>query len=175
VFLLSKAARYYYDADAIRQPLAESSVQRFAQDIEAQAGSERAHGGEKIMKAVCKGDKQRGHSRRHDGFNDRWDSVTKAEQMACGSNARDVWTIATQPFSGAHFATMPPELAERCIKAGTRPGDTVLDPFGGAGTTGLAADRLNRDAVLIELNPDYAALAKARVTDDCPMFAEVVA
>jgi DNA modification methylase len=175
VFLLSKAARYYYDADAIRQPLAESSVQRFAQDIEAQAGSERAHGGEKIMKAVCKGDKQRGHSRRHDGFNDRCDSVTKAEQMACGSNARDVWTIATQPFSGAHFATMPPELAERCIKAGTRPGDTVLDPFGGAGTTGLAADRLNRDAVLIELNPDYAALAKARVTDDCPMFAEVVA
>jgi DNA modification methylase len=175
VFLLSKAARYYYDADAIRQPLAESSVQRFAQDIEAQAGSERAHGGEKIMKAVCKGDKQRGHSRRRDGFNDRWDSVTKAEQMACGSNARDVWTIATQPFSGAHFATMPPELAERCIKAGTRPGDTVLDPFGGAGTTGLAADRLNRDAVLIELNPDYAALAKARVTDDCPMFAEVVA
>ncbi len=90
-----------------------------------------------------------------------------------GRNARSVWTIATQPFSGAHFATMPPDLAERCIKAGSRPGDTVLDPFGGAGTTGLVASRLQRSATLIELNPEYAAMARARVRDDAPLIAEV--
>jgi DNA modification methylase len=90
-----------------------------------------------------------------------------------GANARNVWTIATQPFSGAHFATMPPDLAERCIKAGTKPGDMVLDPFGGAGTTGLVADRLGRNATLIELNPAYRTLAADRITADAPLFAGV--
>jgi DNA modification methylase len=90
-------------------------------------------------------------------------------------NRRSVWTIATQPFSGAHFATMPPELAETCIKAGTKPGDMVLDPFGGAGTTGLVADRLQRNATLIELNPAYAAIARDRITGDASLFAEVSA
>jgi DNA modification methylase len=88
-------------------------------------------------------------------------------------NARNVWSIATQPFSGAHFATMPPDLAERCIRAGTKPGDTVLDPFGGAGTTGLVADRLGRNATLIELNPAYRTLAADRITADAPLFAGV--
>jgi DNA modification methylase len=73
----------------------------------------------------------------------------------------------------SHFATMPPELAERCIKAGTKPGDMVLDPFGGAGTTGLVADRLNRNATLIELNPAYRGLAAERITADAPLFAGV--
>jgi DNA modification methylase len=85
-------------------------------------------------------------------------------------NARSVWPIATQPYSGAHFATMPPALAERCIKAGSRPGDMVLDPFGGAGTTGLVADRLGRSATLIELNPEYARLARERITADAPLL-----
>jgi len=85
-------------------------------------------------------------------------------------NARNVWTIATQPYSGAHFATMPPALAERCIKAGSKPGDMVLDPFGGAGTTGLVADRLGRSATLIELNPEYARLARERITADAPLL-----
>ena len=88
-------------------------------------------------------------------------------------NARTVWPIATQPFKGAHFATMPPALAERCIKAGTKAGDTVLDPFGGAGTTGLVADRLGRNAILCELNPAYADMARARIKADNPMFSEV--
>jgi len=85
-------------------------------------------------------------------------------------NARSVWSIATQPYSGAHFATMPPALAERCIKAGSKPGDMVLDPFGGAGTTGLVADRLGRSATLIELNPEYARLARERITADAPLL-----
>ena len=73
----------------------------------------------------------------------------------------------------SHFATFPPDLAEICIKSGSRPGDTVLDPFGGAGTTGLVADRLGRDAVLIELNPQYAQMARERITSDAPLFAAV--
>ena len=87
----------------------------------------------------------------------------------------DVFKVATQPFSQAHFATFPPKLIEPCILAGCPVGGTVLDPFFGAGTTGLVADRLQRDCIGIELNADYAAMARARVLGDCPMFAEVAA
>jgi DNA modification methylase len=90
-------------------------------------------------------------------------------------NKRSVWSIATAPFSEAHFATFPPELPEICIKAGSKPGDTILDPFGGAGTTGLVADRLGRNAILLELNPKYAAIARRRIIGDAPLFAEVSA
>jgi DNA modification methylase len=68
---------------------------------------------------------------------------------------------------------MPPALAERCIKAGSKPGDTILDPFGGAGTTGLVADRLGRNALLIEINPTYAAMARERIASDAPLIADV--
>lgn len=73
-----------------------------------------------------------------------------------------MWTIATQPYSEAHFATFPPALIEPCILAGSRPGDIVLDPFFGSGTTGQVAERLGRQWIGIELNPDYIALAKDR-------------
>lgn len=89
-------------------------------------------------------------------------------------NLRNVWTIATQPFSEAHFATFPPELAERCIKAGCPKDGTVLDPFSGAGTTGLVAGRLQRNAVLIELNPQYAAMTSNRISKDAGMFNELM-
>jgi DNA modification methylase len=88
-------------------------------------------------------------------------------------NRRSVWEVTTQPFSEAHFATFPPALIEPCILAGCPKGGTVLDPFGGAGTTGLVADRLGRNAILIELNPDYAAMAERRLRQDAGMFAEV--
>lgn len=88
-------------------------------------------------------------------------------------NWRDVWPIGPEPFKEAHFATFPTEIPRRAILAGSRPGDTILDPFGGAGTTGLVADRLQRDAVLIELNPTYADMARKRIHGDAPLFAEV--
>lgn len=88
-----------------------------------------------------------------------------------GRNARSIWDIPTRPFYGAHFATMPVQLAERCIKAGCAIGGTVLDPFGGTGTTGLAAQNLSRSAILIELNPEYAAMAERRIRGDAGMFA----
>ncbi len=103
------------------------------------------------------------------------DEVPKAEQQANGANLRNVWTIAIEPFAGAHFATMPTAAVEPCIKAGCPAGGVVLDPFAGAGTVGLAADRLGRDAILIEINPEYADMARNRIADDAGMFAEVAA
>jgi DNA modification methylase len=86
-----------------------------------------------------------------------------------------VWTVPTEGYSEAHFATFPPALIEPCIKAGCPAGGTVIDPFGGAGTTGMVADRLGRNAILIELNPEYAAMAERRIRGDAGMFAEVTA
>jgi site-specific DNA-methyltransferase (adenine-specific) len=73
-----------------------------------------------------------------------------------------VWTVATSAYSEAHFATFPPDLIKPCILAGSKPGDTVLDPFGGSGTVGQVSLELGRSAVLIELNPDYVKLAQNR-------------
>jgi DNA modification methylase len=86
-----------------------------------------------------------------------------------------VWSIRPQPTHIGHPAVMPAELARRCIICSTTKGDTVLDPFGGAGTTGLVADRLGRDAILIELNPTYATMARDRLARDGGMFSSVAA
>jgi DNA modification methylase len=138
VFLLSKSARYFYDAGAIAEEVTASTVARVTQPTLAQqAGSDRVPG------------------------------KTNGNMKAVGNtetrNARSVWTITTKPFKGSHFATMPPELAGRCIKAGSAPGDTVLDPFGGSGTTAAVAVAHGRRAVLCELNPTYADLSTDRV------------
>ncbi len=183
IWLLTKSAKSFYDSEAVRMPAAESSIQRWSQDIENQLGSDRANAGRKTngnLKAVggSRIEKQRGHSRRHAGFNDRWDGMTKAEQQENGRLLRnyepdlsaiippEVWSIATAAFSEAHFATFPPALVAPCIMAGCPIGGTVLDPFFGAGTTGLVADRLQRDCIGIELNPQYAAMAQARIDSD---------
>ena len=86
-------------------------------------------------------------------------------------NKRSVWTVPTSPFSEGHFATFPPALIKPCILAGCPEGGVVLDPFGGAGTTGLVADRMQRNAILIEINPAYAAMARRRIDGDSPLFA----
>lgn len=78
-------------------------------------------------------------------------------------NRRSVWSVATKPFKGAHFATFPPDLIEPCILAGCQVGGTVLDPFGGSGTTAGVALAHGRNAVLCELNPEYAELVPARI------------
>lgn len=89
-------------------------------------------------------------------------------------NKRDVWTVTTKPFSEAHFATFPPDLIRPCILAGCPPEGTVLDPFFGAGTTGLVANQEGRNCIGIELNPEYADMAARRIQDECPMFTEIV-
>lgn len=143
VFLLTKSPKYFYDAAAVREDAAESSLKRWAQDVDSQEGSTRANGGSKTngkMKAVGGFDKRR--------------------------NLRNVWTVATSNFKHAHFATFPPALIEPCIKAGCPQGGVILDPFSGAGTTGMVANRLQRNAILIELNPDYANMARDRIEMD---------
>ena len=95
------------------------------------------------------------------------------ESNPLGKNKRNVWTITTKPFKGAHFAVFPADLIEPCIKAGCPKGGTVLDPFGGSGTTGFVANNLGRDAILIELNEEYVEIAKKRIGGDNPLFSEV--
>jgi hypothetical protein len=216
IFLLSKKERYYYDAESIAEPFADERMGNpGTYTPHYQIGSARNDGNQI-------------------GANGQWDGADRA-----GRNKRSVWTVTTKPYSGAHFATFPPDLIEPCIKAGcpeqccsvcdapwervtrsestgsyeakvtsSRDGvlrndlakhggrigecrtetigwqpscqcnapfwaGTVLDPFGGAGTTGLVADRLQRNAVLIELNADYADMARKRITGDSPLFADV--
>ena len=88
-------------------------------------------------------------------------------------NKRDVWTVPVQPYAGAHFAVYPTALIEPCVLAGSREGDTIIDPFSGSGTTGIVALRNGRNYVGCELNPEYAELSKQRIGDDCGMFGDV--
>lgn len=183
LFLLSKSARYYFDQDAIAEPVADATVARLAQqNLENQRGSDRVPGKTNgPMKAVGKGNRRtfRGGGAYTQGrsFDNNAaacnDSIGNEPNPRGTRNKRSVWTVATQPFKEAHFATFPPALIEPCILAGCPEGGTVLDPFGGAGTTGLVADRLKRNAILIELNPEYAALARKRIMGDAPLLAEV--
>ena len=97
----------------------------------------------------------------------------EAVRTKTDANLRNVWTIPTHAYPDAHFATFPPKLVEPCIKAGCPVGGVVLDPFGGSGTVGLIASRLGRDAILIELNPEYAEMAERRIHGDAPLLADV--
>jgi DNA modification methylase len=167
LFLLTKSERYYYDAEAIKEPAIYAGEYKTPDGWDTSTGkghgSFHKNGREKGFK---KSDKQRGHGRRHDGFNDHWDAMTKAEQCSGMRNKRSVWTIATQPYPEAHFATFPPKLIEPCILAGCPVGGMVLDPFAGSGTTLAVAKQLGRQAVGIELNADYITLAQARLTQE---------
>lgn len=147
IFLLAKSERYYYDAAAI----AEMSAY-----VGEQAG-------------ICRGTKRRATAM---GREPSGNEVPGANWIQPDTrNARSVWTITTQPYPDAHFATFPEAIPERCIKAGSRLGDTVLDPFTGSGTTGQVAVRLGRSFIGVELNPQYAELARKRIGSAAPLFA----
>lgn len=143
MFLLAKSQRYYYDADAVREP------HTLAARVKDRTPNFAPHKWITNDGAITNNNRSGG-----DG------------QQMChplGRNRRTVWTIATKPYSGAHFAVFPPALAEPCVLAGSAIGDTVLDPFAGSGTTGAVALQHGRRFVGIELNPDYAALAHERI------------
>lgn len=129
VFLFAKSQRYWFDLDSIREPHADSTV----------AAAARAR-----KPYVAPGQKPNGKTR---------------GMAEGGANPGDVWLIPTQPFTSAHFAVMPPALAERCILAGCRPGGVVLDPFTGSGTTGMVAGQLGRRFTGIDLSSAYLDLA----------------
>jgi site-specific DNA-methyltransferase (cytosine-N4-specific) len=137
IYLLAKRERYFYDAEAIREPQIEPGRIN--------------HGGGYRHDAS-------GASRCGSGFPASGESLYNP----AGRNKRTVWTVATQPYAEAHFATFPEEIPKLCILAGTKVGDTVLDPFAGSGTVGQVALELGRRAILIELNPAYVELALDR-------------
>lgn len=137
LFLLSKSKQYYYDYEAIKESNSETSIMggRFTGDKKSEHTGN-GHSGLKVA-------------------DNTWD----------GRNKRSVWTINTKGFSGAHFAVMPEKLVEPCILAGSRPGDTVLDPFVGSGTVGAVSVRHGRDFIGIDLNDDYLKIAEKRIKD----------
>lgn len=149
VFLLAKNARYFYDAWAIREPATSASNRARALRSKASRGTEPS------ASAVAMGGRAR---QDHSGGWTGGDGATR--------NRRSVWIVTPTPYKGAHFAVMPPALIEPCVLAGSRPGDIVLDPFFGAGTTGLVARRLGRHFIGIDINPDYCVMANARIEDE---------
>ena len=143
IFLLSKSPKYYFDHLAMQEPA-------------KYAGT--------IVKAYKSGKNISGQKFGH----------TKTGGQDCEvkekRNRRSVWSITVKPYREAHFATYPPELITPCIMAGCREGGTVLDPFGGSGTTALVALKNKRHAILCELNPEYVAIMKRRLTSIEPLF-----
>jgi DNA modification methylase len=142
IFLMAKNQKYFYDADAVREP------QKHPGEVN--------HGG----------------GFRHDGSGAKrkgsGGTPGISQYNPLGRNKRTVWEIATHSFSGAHFATFPPALIEPCVLAGAPEGGVIIDPFNGAGTTGLVAVRNGRRYVGIELNPEYAQMARGRIRNDIP-------
>ena len=186
VFLLTKSEQYTYDAAAIREP--QVAPEASTPDDAARAFSRRRAAapeprqesltGEEVARARGKhsGNAQRtrrdgnggvyGH-KAHQAFGVPWQDNDGLR------NKRSVWTIATEPYGGAHFATFPTALVEPCILAGCPPQGVVLDPFGGSGTVGQVAEALGRNWILLELNPEYAELARKR-TAQRGLFVEAV-
>lgn len=140
IFLLSKNARYYYDADAIKEPA-------------THAGKIVSLGEKSMSKGQATGM----------GIEPSGNGLADAYTVVDSRNIRSVWTVPTAPFPEAHFATFPPKLIEPCILAGAPDGGMVLDPFCGSGTTGIVATRAGRNFIGIELNPEYITMAERRL------------
>lgn len=139
VFMFSKSQRYWFDIDPIREPYSPAGLERRKYNMQV--------GGSTYASQL-----KPGAALRDGGVID---------PNPLGRNPGDVWTLPTQPFSAAHFAVFPPQLPQRSIAAGCKPGGTVLDPFSGSGTTGLAAQRLGRKYIGIDINKDYLELSLA--------------
>lgn len=148
IYLLSKQPSYYFDWEAIEEPSLYPGLAR------------------KAGKAFRDPATHDPNSARKRPSADRTIIVRDTRR------ARSVWSVSPSPYVDQHFATMPPEIAERCIRAGTRTGDTVIDPFFGVGTTGLVADRLGRECIGIELSSGHAAHARERIVGDAPLFGD---
>lgn len=143
IFLLSKSERYFFDTDAIREPFT----------MPARSGERRSY----KSGCVSSFDLNVGHLSQKGNF-------AGLPLNPKGRNKRDVWTISTSSFKGAHFAVFPEKLVEPCILAGCPMGGTVLDPFMGSGTTGVVAKRFGRGFIGIDINPDYCVMAMDRIS-----------
>lgn len=170
IFLLSKSEKYFFDQEAISQPVSPNTHARLAQDVEKQIGSTRAAGGAKHngnMEAVAGKFRKMGENGEKNNASFNESVCLRVDRR----NKRSVWEVVTRGFSEAHFATFPEELIVDCIKAGSRVGDIILDPFMGAGTTALVAKKQGRHYLGIELNPAYVEIAENRLKKELGLFA----
>ena len=183
VFLLSKSERYYFDAEAIKEQSNEADrpQRRRAIEISKAAGLTQAH-----FDAIraCGATDAGKNQVTQDGYMKNAPEVQRLADEAKAAlggyyreftfseqkNKRSVWTVATRPYKGAHFATFPPALIEPCILAGSRPGDVVLDPFMGSGTTAAVSVQHGRKYLGCELNPEYKALQDQRIEQNRGLF-----
>ena len=143
IFLMSKSQKYYYDRESVREEIKETT--------NGKAGVRRS------------GDSKT-RSREHWGVPHNPENVIVEYDEIKGANKRSVWCIPTKPYAGAHFAVFPEELIEPCIMAGAAPGQVVLDPFMGSGTTAQVAQNLGRQYLGCELNAEYKSLQDKRLS-----------
>lgn len=160
VFLLTKSARYFYDQDAIREPLSESALNSIGREVKF--GNDKGNADNATYSGkTWEARKAEGAPMRHGLAGVSEPNVGGVSYV--GANARSVWSIATEGYAEAHFATMPRELARRCIVAGSPADGIILDPFMGSGTTAEVAIGCGRRFVGYELNPDYCNLIRERL------------
>jgi DNA modification methylase len=155
IFLMTKSPRYYYDHEAIKEPASDESMARMKRGV--------SDSHKNIDGAPGQTKHSMNQAREYD----------PSRESAELRNKRTVWTISTKPYKEAHFATYPSDLIQPCILAGSKEGDTVLDPFSGSGTTGEVALKHGRHYIGLELNPDYAAISEKRITDAVGMFVDL--
>ena len=154
LFLLTKSERYFYDADAIKEPaICGHNGSSFTH-------GKSAHGKRRLGKKVRPSQVRGSFAGKTEAMSGEGRNAFRA--VVDYRNKRTVWSVPTKPYSGAHFAVFPPDLIRPCVLAGCPAGGVVLDPFGGSGTTGMVAEHEGRDAILIELNPEYMKLARQR-------------
>lgn len=175
VFLLTKTGRAYYDPAAVAMPVSGTANARTAKPYKMPDGWVTGPGSHGVFHPQGRGKgkrpgvgpkaaPERSMIRANESFLASMTGMVETRYLRNYERAPlSVWEVASYAFSEAHFATFPPELVERCLLAGCPAGGSVLDPFGGAGTTGLVADRLGLDCTLIELNPEYAEIAARRL------------
>ena len=145
IFLMAKSRKYYFNAEAIAEPVTESTPMRMR----------RKFGKNKYSAGIP--------GQTHQHLNDYRPNGYAEEDIPLLRNKRDVWQINSVPYKGAHFAAYPPKLVETCLLAGCPPDGIVLDPFLGSGTTAAVAKQMGRHYIGIELNPDYCTLAEQRI------------
>lgn len=145
IFLLSKSPKYYYDHESVKEPCSEANVKDF-------------------LRRKTLNNKGKGKGTYEEARPDLTRSRDEYMPADFRRNRRSVWTVGAKPYKGAHFATFPPLLIEPCILAGCPPGGTVIDPFGGSGTTAGVANAHDRNAILCELSHEYAKLIPSRVS-----------
>jgi len=157
IFLLSKNQKYYYDAEAIKEPQSPHTLKAFKNGV-IPRGPKSVNNPTNIKQGITKQAMTEG-------------KIWQAD--VGGRNKRTVWTVATKPYSEAHFATFPPDLIKPCVLAGCPVQGVVLDPFMGSGTTAIVAQQNDRRWVGVELSLEYCDLAKKRITKEAGQYSQM--